>query len=111
MPTLTSLVEIGSMIYFELFVYNVLLVFAGVLDKTSMEAFLAFTAIDALFYVIPMGYSLPLTSFIGNAAGEGRKDKLKTVVKSAFTFGVIVEGICMLAFYLMIDPIAKFHTE
>lgn len=111
LPTLKQLVEIGSMIYFELFVYNVLLVFAGVMPKPNMEAFLAFTAIDALFYVIPMGYSLPLTSFIGQAVGEGNIKKVKIIIKSALIFGVMVEAVCMLLFFIFRKEIASFHTE
>eukprot|EP00330_Aristerostoma_sp_ATCC50986_P009525 CAMPEP_0114576414 /NCGR_PEP_ID=MMETSP0125-20121206/1183_1 /TAXON_ID=485358 ORGANISM="Aristerostoma sp., Strain ATCC 50986" /NCGR_SAMPLE_ID=MMETSP0125 /ASSEMBLY_ACC=CAM_ASM_000245 /LENGTH=169 /DNA_ID=CAMNT_0001764919 /DNA_START=738 /DNA_END=1247 /DNA_ORIENTATION=+ len=110
-PTMKSLGEIGCMIYFELFVYNVMLVFAGVLDKNNMVAYLAFTAIDALFYVIPMGYSLPLTSFIGVAVGEGNVEKLKVVIVSAFVFGLAVEGFTMLIFWLFLTPIATFHTD
>ena len=74
---------------------------ASFLAKEQFAAFFSMLTLDDLFYIIPVGLSIPMMSLIGNAAGAGDKQGVKNNIKATLyiAFGVFLLELLIFAIF------------
>lgn len=64
--------------YVEFLVYRVHSFIASFLSKEEFASYFSMLTLDDLFYIIPVGLSMPMMAMIGRSVGEGNKKKVKS---------------------------------
>lgn len=105
------MVGVGAMGYVEVLAYKIQSFAAVYLSEPQMAAFVTFLSFDDLYYVLPVGVAISLTSFIGNAIGSRDKKRVSLIIKSAFLMGIGLLSMLITLFAVFRNQIFNFYTQ
>jgi len=75
------MVQVGGMGYVEVFAYRIQSFASMYFDGPQTAALTAFLAFGDLFYVLPLGISFPVITYIGSAMGSRNKQAVLKIIK------------------------------
>lgn len=105
------MVGVGAMGYVEVLAYKIQSFAAVYLSDSQMAAFVTFLSFDDLYYVLPVGVAISLTSFIGNAVGSRDKKRVFMIIKSTFLMGIGLLSMLITLFAVFRIQIFNFYTK
>lgn len=110
-PLAKIMIGVGGMGYIEVFSYRILSFASTYFSSEQMAAFTSFLALGDLYYVLPVGISLPLTVFIGNAMGARDKSKIFKTIKLTFAMSTVLLIALLIVFGFFKYEIFSFYTK
>ena len=97
--------------YVEVLAYKIQSFAVIYLPETQMAAFVTFLSFDDLYYVLPVGIAISLTSSIGNAIGSRDKRKIYQVIKATLCMGIGLLVILLSIFTVFKGDFFNFYTK
>ena len=86
-------------------------IFAGYIESTSLAASIAISNLNILYCMIPFGIGMTATTLIGNSLGELSSFNAKTYAKAAGIINAIIVFIMGALMIIFSKGIASFFTE
>lgn len=75
------MIGIGMMAYLEVLVFRLDYFFASFLAKEEFSALLSLGNIDDIFFILPIGIAIPMTTYVGKAIGQKNIPLIKNLLK------------------------------
>ena len=111
-PYLKITSVIGANLYVEWIAYEASILVAGALhDDYIIGAHGLALSLQIVVFTIPLGNSYAMQTYIGNAAGEGSKNKVLKIACVGLFLNFIESTINTLVFLLFAEEIANFFTQ
>lgn len=110
-PLFKIMFGVGTMGYVEVLAYKILSFVAIYFTSAQMTTFVTFLAIDDLFYVLPVGIAISLTTSIGNAIGSRDKGRIKRVINITLILSSIFLAFLLGVFLLFRKTIFSFYIQ
>jgi len=110
-PFARVMTGIGIMGYIELLIYKIAAFIAVFLPAPQFAALVSLYGLDDMFYILPVGVSIPFTTFLCNAAGAGDEKRLRELMKIVFKFGCCLFGVQLVIFLTFRDELIGFYTS
>lgn len=95
----------------EEFSYEVNSVFAGLLGEEILAAHVAMANSGALFYCLAEGFSTGISTYVGIAIGEKKKNKAKRFAVFGVMGGILIVVFCYLFLWIFKYQWASFFTD
>lgn len=102
---------VGTMGYVEVLAYKILSFLAIYFTAAQMTTFVTFLAIDDLFYVLPVGIAISLTTSIGNAIGSRDKGRIKRVINITLILSSVFLAFLLATFLIFRKTIFGFYIQ
>ena len=112
MPFLKEIASHGSSVYAEWIAFEISTILLGFMGDINVIAAHAAT-LNYVFlnYNVTFGFTLSMSVFVGNAAGEGNLNKAKKYAYVGLTMNLTLITILDILMFLSRDMIALFYTE
>ena len=111
-PYLQTTSMIGANLYIEWIAYEASILIAGALhNEYIMGAHGLAMSLQSLAFTIPLGNSIAMQTFVGNAAGEGSKNKAQKVAFVGLVLNCIESSANTFFFLVFARNIAQFFTQ
>lgn len=105
------MVSVGGMGYVEVFAYRIQSFSSAAFSSAQFAALTAFLAFGDLFYVLPVGISFPVVTFIGNAMGRGDKHAVMKIMKVTLVISSVILLILLTVYAFIKKYLFEFYTQ
>lgn len=110
-PLAKIMIGVGAMGYIEVLAYKIQSFASVYFTEIQMAAYVTFLSFDDLYYVLPMGIGISLTSFLGHAVGSRDKAKVYKIIKATLAMGSILLIVLLTLFKVFQTDFFGFYTK
>ena len=103
--------QIAIFMYVEWIAYELILILTGLLGEMEMQSFIVFLNITSFLYMPGAGIGITLSTYVGNAMGEGSILNVKKYMKSAALLWVILTFLSIIPMISLADIAVGWYTE
>lgn len=104
------MIGIGMMAYLEVLVFRLDYFFASFLPEQEFAALLSLGNIDDLFFILPIGIAIPMTTYVGKAVGAKNIPKIKALLKMITIIACSLAATVLALFVNFRTEITQFYT-
>jgi len=103
--------SVGGMGYVEVFAYRIQSFASMYFASAQTAALTAFLAFGDLFYVLPLGVSFPVITYIGSAMGSRNKGAVLRIIKVTLVMSAVLLAILITVFGIWRTNFFKFYNQ